>query len=119
MLRAPAHPWTLDAAEAHVSRATLVRIFRREGNLAPLGFLSELRLGLARQRLGSTKGTAAAVGYDSESAFARAGARPATSIASSRARSQPTCRCRGRPLPVARQQLSGEFAARFPRSIAL
>jgi len=78
MLRAPAHPWTLDAlaAEAHVSRATLVRIFRREGDLPPLGFLSELRLGLARQRLSSTTGTlaqvAAAVGYDSESAFARA-----------------------------------------------
>jgi AraC family transcriptional activator of mtrCDE len=78
MLKAPAHPWTLDelAAEAHVSRATLVRIFRREGNIPPLGFLSELRLGLARQRLGSTNGTlaqvAAAVGYDSESAFARA-----------------------------------------------
>ena len=78
MLRAPAHPWTLDelAAEAHVSRATLVRIFRREGDLPPLGFLSELRLGLARQRLSSTNGTlaqvAAAVGYDSESAFARA-----------------------------------------------
>src|SRR6202163_1446875 len=78
MLRAPAHPWTLDelAAEAHVSRATLVRIFRREGDIAALGFLSELRLGLARHRLGSTTGTlaqlAAAVGYDSESAFARA-----------------------------------------------
>jgi AraC family transcriptional activator of mtrCDE len=78
MLRAPARPWTLDelAAEAHVSRATLVRIFRREGDLPPLGFLSELRLGLARQRLGSTTETlaqvAAAVGYDSESAFARA-----------------------------------------------
>ncbi len=78
MLRAPAHPWTLDelAAEAHVSRATLVRIFRREGDIPPLGFLSELRLGLARHRLGSTTGTlaqvAAAVGYDSESAFARA-----------------------------------------------
>jgi AraC family transcriptional regulator, activator of mtrCDE len=78
MLRAPAHPWTLDelAAEAHVSRATLVRIFRRECDLAPLGLLSELRLGLARQRLGSTNGTlaqvAAAVGYDSECAFARA-----------------------------------------------
>src|SRR5712671_2657229 len=78
MLRAPAHPWTLDAlaAEAHVSRATLVRIFRREGDLPPLGFLSELRLGLARQRLSSTNATlaqvAAAVGYDSESAFARA-----------------------------------------------
>jgi len=78
MLRAPAHPWTLDelAAEAHVSRATLVRIFRREGDLPPLGFLSELRLGLARQRLSSTNATlaqvAAAVGYDSESAFSRA-----------------------------------------------
>jgi AraC family transcriptional activator of mtrCDE len=78
MLRAPAHSWTLDelAAEAHVSRATLVRIFRREGDIAPLGLLSELRLGLARHRLGSTTGTlaqvAAAVGYDSESAFVRA-----------------------------------------------
>ena len=78
MLKAPAHPWTLDelAAEAHVSRATLVRIFRREGDLPPLGFLSELRLGLARQRLSSTNATlaqvAAAVGYDSESAFVRA-----------------------------------------------
>src|ERR1700731_2342374 len=78
MLRAPAHPWTLDelAAEAHVSRATLVRIFRREGDIPPLGLLSELRLGLARYRLGSTAETlaqvAAAVGYDSECAFARA-----------------------------------------------
>jgi AraC family transcriptional regulator, activator of mtrCDE len=78
MLRAPAHPWTLDelAAEARVSRATLVRIFRREGDIAPLGFLSELRLGLARHRLGSTTAplaqVAAAVGYDSESAFVRA-----------------------------------------------
>src|SRR6202795_994397 len=63
MLRAPAHPWTLDelAAEAHVSRATLVRIFRREGDVAPLGFLSELRLGLARHRLGSATGTLAQV----------------------------------------------------------
>ena len=78
MLRAPAHPWTLDelAAEAHVSRATLVRIFRKEGDLPPLGFLCELRLGLAHQRLSSTNATlaqvAAAVGYDSESAFSRA-----------------------------------------------
>jgi AraC family transcriptional regulator, activator of mtrCDE len=76
--RAPAHPWKLDelAAEAHVSCATLVRIFRREGDLPPLGFLSELRLGLARQRLSPTNATlaqvAAAVGYDAESAFSRA-----------------------------------------------
>src|SRR6476661_9370099 len=72
MLRAPARPWTLDelAAEAHVSRATLVRIFRREGDLPPLGFLSELRLVLARQRLSSTNATlaqfSAAVSYASE-----------------------------------------------------
>jgi AraC family transcriptional activator of mtrCDE len=78
MLRAPAHPWTLDelAAEARVSRATLVRIFRSEGDIPPLGLLGELRFGLARYRLGSTAETlaqvAAAVGYDSESAFARA-----------------------------------------------
>src|SRR5258708_36845053 len=78
MLRAPAHPWTLDelAAEAHGSRATLVRIFRREGDIAPLGCRSELRLGLARHRLGSTTGTQgrpAATGRDhSESAIAPA-----------------------------------------------
>src|SRR6202795_3323434 len=78
MLRAPAHPWTLDelAAEAHVSRATLVRIIRRGGDVAPLGLLSELRLGLARHHLGSTTGTlaqvAAAVRYASQSAFVRA-----------------------------------------------
>jgi AraC family transcriptional activator of mtrCDE len=41
---APARPWTLDAlaAEARVSRATLVRIFRNTAGLAPLAFLSEL-----------------------------------------------------------------------------
>src|SRR6202043_1804523 len=61
MLRAPAHPWTLDelAAEAHVSRATLVRIFRREGDIPPLGLLSELRLGLASHRLRSATGNPA------------------------------------------------------------
>src|ERR1700692_3797425 len=78
MLRAPAHPWTLDelAAEAHVSRATLVRIFRREGDMAPLGFLSELRLGLARPRLHSTNWNLAAGGgaggSDSAERFVRA-----------------------------------------------
>ena len=78
MLRAPALDWTLDelAAESHVSRATLVRIFRKAAGIAPLTFLAELRLGLAHQRLASTSVSlaqvAAAVGYDSESAFARA-----------------------------------------------
>jgi AraC family transcriptional activator of mtrCDE len=78
MLRAPGHDWTLDAlaAEAHVSRASLVRIFRKTAGVAPLAFLTDLRLGLARQRLASTEASiarvAAEVGYQSESAFARA-----------------------------------------------
>jgi AraC family transcriptional activator of mtrCDE len=78
MLRAPGHDWTLDAlaAEAHVSRASLVRIFRKTAGVAPLAFLTDLRLGLARQRLTSTEASiarvAAEVGYQSESAFARA-----------------------------------------------
>ena len=78
MLRAPGHDWTLDAlaAEAHVSRASLVRIFRKTVGVAPLAFLTDLRLGLARQRLASTEVSvarvAAEVGYQSESAFARA-----------------------------------------------
>jgi AraC family transcriptional regulator, activator of mtrCDE len=78
MLTAPAQSWTLDAlaAEARVSRATLVRIFRQAAGLAPLAFLSELRLELARHRLASTKLSlaklAADVGYESESSFARA-----------------------------------------------
>jgi AraC family transcriptional regulator, activator of mtrCDE len=77
MLRTPAHRWTLDglAAEAHVSRATLVRVFRKAAGIAPLTFLTELRLGLAHQRLTSTSASigqvAGAVGYESESAFAR------------------------------------------------
>jgi AraC-like DNA-binding protein len=105
MLRAPAHPWTLDelAAEAHVSRATLVRIFRREGDIAPLGFLSELRLGLARYHLGSTTGTlaqvAAAVGYDSESAFVRA-FRKRYGISPGRLRARHDGRSRGETHPI-------------------
>ena len=105
MLRAPAHPWTLDelAAEAHVSRATLVRIFRRKGDLPPLGFLSELRLGLARQRLSSTTGTlaqvAAAVGYDSESAFARA-FRKRYGISPGRLRARDEGQSRGETHPI-------------------
>jgi AraC family transcriptional activator of mtrCDE len=78
MLMAPARAWTLDAlaAEARVSRATLVRIFRNAASVAPLAFLSELRLELARHRLASTNVSlaklAAEVGYVSESSFARA-----------------------------------------------
>ncbi|CAB3787860.1 AraC family transcriptional regulator [Pararobbsia alpina] len=78
MLNDPAHGWTLEelAAESHVSRATLVRTFQKAAGMAPLAFLTELRLGLARQSLTATNAplmkVAMAVGYDSESAFARA-----------------------------------------------
>ena len=78
MLDDPARPWSLDdiAATANTSRATLVREFRKLAQVAPLGFLSELRLGLARQSLsGSDRSLADIaydVGYQSESAFSRA-----------------------------------------------
>jgi AraC family transcriptional activator of mtrCDE len=78
MLNDPAHGWTLDelAAESHVSRATLVRAFQKAAGMAPLAFLTELRLGLAQQSLTATNDSlmkvAVAVGYVSESAFARA-----------------------------------------------
>ncbi|GEP05336.1 AraC family transcriptional regulator [Methylobacterium oxalidis] len=74
----PARAWTLDAMaeEAHVSRATLVRAFRRAAGLAPLTFLTDLRLALAQHRLATSDAPlgriAAEVGYESESAFSRA-----------------------------------------------
>jgi len=78
MLDDPAHSWTLDelAAHSHVSKATLVRTFQKAAGMAPLAFLTELRLGLAQQNITATNASlmkiAVAVGYDSESAFARA-----------------------------------------------
>jgi AraC family transcriptional activator of mtrCDE len=74
----PAHDWTLDALahRAHVSRATLVRAFQKAAGMAPLAFLAEVRLNLARQSLASTTASllqvCTAVGYASESAFVRA-----------------------------------------------
>ena len=51
MLRDPSYEWTLDelAARAAVSRATLI------SGVAPLTFLTELRLALARRRLATTR----------------------------------------------------------------
>jgi AraC family transcriptional activator of mtrCDE len=78
MIDLPAKPWTLDelASLAAVSRATLVRAFRRIAGMPPQSFLTELRLGLARNRLMHTSDTlgdiAAAVGYQSEAALSRA-----------------------------------------------
>ena len=78
MLRDPARPWTLDelAAQAMTSRATLVRLFRANVDRAPLAYLAELRLLLARNRLlagdAPIVAVAAKVGYESETAFSRA-----------------------------------------------
>jgi AraC family transcriptional regulator, activator of mtrCDE len=78
MLREPAREWTLDllAKASSASRATLVRSFRKVAGLAPLAFLTELRLGFARQRLMTTNDPicmiAADVGYQSEGALSRA-----------------------------------------------
>jgi AraC family transcriptional regulator, activator of mtrCDE len=78
MLETPERAWMLDelALRAGASRATLVRIFRKTVGMAPLAFLSELRLGLARRKLyagtESLATIAAKAGYQSESAFSRA-----------------------------------------------
>jgi AraC family transcriptional regulator, activator of mtrCDE len=78
MLRDPSHEWTLDelADRAVTSRASLVRSFRRIAGVAPLTFLTELRLAFARRRLATTADPvaeiAAKVGYQSETALSRA-----------------------------------------------
>jgi AraC family transcriptional activator of mtrCDE len=78
MLAELARDWTLDelAELANTSRATLVRPFRAAVQMAPLAFLSELRLTFARHRI-LVKSTplaliAEGVGYQSETAFSRA-----------------------------------------------
>jgi len=78
MLEAPDRAWMLDelALRAGASRATLVRSFRKTAGMAPLAFLAELRLSLARRKLHagteSLATIAAEAGYRSESAFSRA-----------------------------------------------
>jgi len=78
MLENPARAWSLDdlAAVAKTSRATLVRDFRRLADAAPLGFLAEIRLGLARHSLSTSDkplaDVAFEVGYQSPNAFTRA-----------------------------------------------
>jgi len=73
-----AREWTLDemAELAVMSRATLVRSFRRQGGAAPMTFLADLRLSVARQRLAGTKDPIARiavdVGYASEGALSKA-----------------------------------------------
>lgn len=78
MMSDPAKLWELDelAAIAAVSRATLVRAFRRISGIAPQAFLTEIRLGIARNRIAQTADAlgqiAADVGYQSEAALSRA-----------------------------------------------
>ena len=78
MVRDPVRAWTLDdlAQTAASSRATLVRAIRKASGLAPLAFLTDLRLGLARHRLGNAAASmdqiATEVGYQSQAAFSRA-----------------------------------------------
>ena len=78
MLNEPARAWTLDdlAKCANISRATLVRQFQATVNMAPVAFLAELRLTIARGRIQASRAPLAAiaedVGYQSETAFTRA-----------------------------------------------
>lgn len=78
ILGEPARDWTLDGLADHggTSRATLVRAFRRHVGMAPLEFLTDLRLSLAAKRLRNTTDTIAQIavdiGYQSEGAFSRA-----------------------------------------------
>ncbi|WP_164935674.1 AraC family transcriptional regulator [Bradyrhizobium guangzhouense] len=73
-----ARDWTLDemAEVAIASRATLVRAFQKRAAVAPMTFLSDLRLAVARKRLAGTLDPVAKiaheVGYASESALSKA-----------------------------------------------
>jgi AraC-like DNA-binding protein len=74
----PAHPWTVAelAGLAHLSRAAFARRFAAAVGEAPLSYLTEWRMALAREHLRDTDDglstIAAAVGYRSEFAFAAA-----------------------------------------------
>jgi AraC-like DNA-binding protein len=71
-------PWTIDklAGEVSMSRSAFVDRFTSLVGLPPIKYLTQWRLGLARERLRSGRGSIAqiahAVGYDSEVAFNRA-----------------------------------------------
>jgi AraC-like DNA-binding protein len=74
----PAHPWTVGelAAEVGLSRAAFARRFAEVVGQAPLTYLTDWRLALAREQLRRTDdglaAVALAVGYTSEFAFAAA-----------------------------------------------
>ena len=74
----PARPWTVAelAREAHLSRSAFARRFTALLGVAPLTYLTQWRMSLARERLrhGDERlaAIAGAVGYASEFAFAAA-----------------------------------------------
>jgi len=77
LLADPAADWTAErmARELHLSRASFFRLFTQAVGQPPAQFLLALRMQLAAQRLRegvSIARTAEQVGYQSESAFARA-----------------------------------------------
>ena len=78
MVGDPRRAWTLDelASAAAASRASLVRAFRKAAGVAPLAFLTDLRLGLAHHRLQTQPipldRLADEVGYQSAAALSRA-----------------------------------------------
>lgn len=78
MIQDPTKLWSLDdlARAANTSRATLVRSFRSLAKKAPLAFLADLRLELAKYRLATSDqcltDIALDVGYQSQSALTRA-----------------------------------------------
>lgn len=75
---APNRPWTVEAMarEAGLSRTVFAERFSRLIGMTPLGYVTQWRMHTARRHLLDTQGTlieiAEAVGYQSESAFARA-----------------------------------------------
>jgi len=74
----PAHPWTVEelARIAALSRAALAKRFTAEVGAPPMTYLTQWRMGLARQSLSEDRATVAAVarsvGYASEYAFSAA-----------------------------------------------
>ena len=91
---APDRKWSVAdlAREAHVSASLLDERFREKLSLAPIRYLTEWRMHIARDLLASTTMSVAAiarrVGYESEEAFSRAFKRRPDAAERARARTQ-------------------------------
>ncbi|MEM7293316.1 MAG: AraC family transcriptional regulator [Pseudomonadota bacterium] len=75
--QSPAHPWTLEELSrvAGLSRTSLSTKFNQCLSMTPLGYITQWRMQLARQKLTDSRAPlieiAEAVGYGSEAAFGR------------------------------------------------